>query len=200
MWPSLGPDNDTAALSQKLAVLYAKAESKVETASKKRKDSKKDVELLAKFKGQFPPSLAAVMAGSIVPNLGFHSIALQITITANALGKSEDEMLALCEGVIEKHQSDSTRYNTPAKRREELKRLYRYTQGNPVYEYSRDAVRRLLPVGTPAPDLDGLTQEASGDITASGEEGNDEGLLGGVFVTEKGIFVRKEGLMVSKYS
>lgn len=161
------PTTTAPALSQKLAVLYAKAESKVDAASKKRKDAKKDYELLGKFKGQFPPSLAGVMAGTIVPTQGFHGIALQITITANALGKSEEEMLALCEGLIEKHQSDSSRYNTPAKRREELRRLYRYTQGNPCYEYSRDAVRKLLPAGTPAPDLDGLTQEASGEVTAA---------------------------------
>jgi hypothetical protein len=75
-------------LSQKLAVLYAKAEAKIEAASKKRKDSKKDFELLARFKGQFPPSLAAVMARTVVPTVGFHAIALQVTITANALGKS----------------------------------------------------------------------------------------------------------------
>ncbi len=190
--PREAPQYAPPELSQKLAVLYAKAESKVEAASKKRKDAKKDVQLLAKFAGKYPPSLAGVMAGTIVPNVGFHQIALQVTITSNALGKSEEEMVALCEGLIENHQSDSTRYNTPAKRREELKRLYRYTQGNPCYEYSRDAVRRLLPIGTPAPDLEGLTPEASGDVTAAGENGNDEGLLGGVFVTEKGIFVKSE--------
>jgi hypothetical protein len=181
-----------ATLSQKLAVLYAKAESKVDAASKKRKDSKKDFELLSKFKGQFPPSLAGVMAGTLASNQGFHQIALQITITSNALGKTEEQMIALCEGLIENHQSDSQRYNTPAKRREELKRLYAYTQGNPCYEYSRDAVRKLLPAGTSSPDLDGLTPEAAGEVTASGEAGNDEGLLGGVFVTEQGVFVRKE--------
>jgi hypothetical protein len=43
----------------------------------------------SRFKGQFPPSLAAVMAGTVVPTVGFHSIALQVTITANALGKGK---------------------------------------------------------------------------------------------------------------
>jgi hypothetical protein len=130
--PREAPPLAEPVLSQKLAVLYAKAEAKIEAASKKRKDSKKDFELLAKFKGAFPPSLAAVMAGTVVPTLGFHSIALQVTITANALGKTEEQMLAACEGLIEKHQSDSTRYNMSAKRREELKRLYAYTPGNPT--------------------------------------------------------------------
>jgi hypothetical protein len=87
--PRILPAPAEPVLSQKLAVLYAKAESKVEASAKKRKDSKKDFELLAKFKGEFPPSLAAVMAGTITPKVGFHSIALQVTITANALGKAK---------------------------------------------------------------------------------------------------------------
>jgi hypothetical protein len=93
--PREAPPLAEPVLSQKLAVLYAKAEAKIEAASKK-------------------------------------SIALQVTITANALGKTEEQMLAACEGLIEKHQSDSTRYNMSAKRREELKRLYAYTPGNPT--------------------------------------------------------------------
>jgi hypothetical protein len=180
-------------LSQKLAVMYAKAESKIDAAAKKKKDAKKDFELLAKFKGAYPPSLAAVMNGTIVnETTGFHTIALQVAITSNALGKSEEQMIAAAEGVIANHKSDGTRYNTPQKRKNELLRLYSYTQDNPCYEYSRDAVRRLVPIGTASADLDGLTPEASGEITASSEDGNAEGLHGGVFVTEKGIFCRKE--------
>lgn len=94
--------------------------------------------------------------------------------------------------MTEKHQSDGQRYNTPAKRKTELQRMHRYTQDNPCYGYRRDAVLSLLPMGTPTPDLDGLTAETSGEITAQGEEGNSEGLLGGVFVTEKGVFKRAE--------
>ena len=60
--PRVIPAPAPAELSQKLAVLYAKAEAKVDAATKKRKDPKKDLELLSRFKGEFPPSLAAVMA------------------------------------------------------------------------------------------------------------------------------------------
>jgi hypothetical protein len=77
--------------------------------------------LLAKFKGQFPPSLQKVMAGEAVnAGAGFHKIALQVAITANALGKKEDEIIAACDGLLEKHQSDGHRYNTPVKRRNEI--------------------------------------------------------------------------------
>ena len=78
-------------------------------------------------------------------------------ITSHALGKNAEQMLAACEGLMLNHVSDGTRYNTPAKRRGELQRMFRYTEGNPCYEYRRDAVRSLLTKGTQAPDLDGLT-------------------------------------------
>jgi hypothetical protein len=96
-------------------VLFAKAENKVTAASQRKKSSKADLSLLAKFKGAYPPSMQRIMTGECVaPNLGFHKIALQIAITSNALGKTEDQMLEACAGIIEKHQSDRQRFNTPA--------------------------------------------------------------------------------------
>ena len=96
-------------------MLFAKAEQKVIAAAKRRKDSAKDVELLARFKGEYPPSLLRVMGGEpSAQGIGFHQIAMQIAITSNALGKKEPEMLALCEGLVQNHQSDGSRYNTPA--------------------------------------------------------------------------------------
>jgi hypothetical protein len=180
-------------LSNKLAVMFAAAESKVEAAAKRKKASKQDATLLAKFKGELPPSLLRVLAGEIVaPGTGFHKIALQAAITANAIGMPEERLLQIAEGVVEKHQSDGHRYNTPAKRRAELQRMYRYTQDNVCYDYRRDAVRSLLPMGTPAPDLDGLTEEVAGEVTAQGDNGNSEGLLSGVIVTERGVFKKVE--------
>lgn len=160
-----------------------------EPAAKRRKSSKSDQVLLAKFKGQFPASLQKVMAGEAVnQGAGFHKIALQVAITGNALGKKEDEILAACEGLIEKHQSDGHRYNTPIKRRNEILRLVRYTEGNPCYEYSRDALRSIVDPTVATPDLDGVSEEVAGEVTAEGDNGNSEGLLGGVFVSEKGVF------------
>lgn len=177
-------------LSMKLAVIYAKAEQKVVAAQKRRKNSVNDAALLAKFQGQFPPSLAKVMSGEIVTDgTGFHQIAMQIAITAAALGKKEDVVLPLCEGLIAKHQSDGNRYNTPAKRRAEIVRMLRYCEGNVCYSYSRDAVRKLVPKETPTPDLDGLT-DASGSVISI--ESEDDGMLLGVFMTEMGVFRKAE--------
>ena len=160
-------------------MLYAKAEAKIEAAAKKRKSAKKDVELLAKFKGAFPPSLERVMAGEVVSEgVGFHHIALQVAITANALGKTEEQVLQACEGLIQNHVSDGPRYGTPAKRRAEISRLFTYTQDNPCYEYSRDAVRRLVPIGTPTPDLDGRMRPDRGQVFKRDQnDGQTDGTL-----------------------
>lgn len=107
---------------------------------KRRRAGTKDVELLNQFKGQFLPSLLKVMSGEVIAETaGFHQIALQIAITANAIGVARDKVLALCEGLVQNHQSDGSRYNTPAKRRGELERLLDYASGNPCYTYSRGA-------------------------------------------------------------
>ena len=173
-------------------MIYAKAESKVIAAAKRKKDSTADAKLLTKFKGEYPPSLLNVMAGNATSDgIGFHQIAMQIAITTNALNKSEKAMLELCEGLIQNHVSDGARYNTPAKRRAELSRMYYYTRDNACYTYSKDAVRRLVPEGQPSPNLDGLAGSA-GIITGQGASGNDDGLLGGVFMTETGVYQRTE--------
>ena len=84
--PREAPSITPPLLCQKLAVLYAKASGKIESAAKRKKGAKKDFELLARFKGQFPPSLAKILAGEgTAENVGFHQIALQVAITANAL-------------------------------------------------------------------------------------------------------------------
>jgi hypothetical protein len=175
-----------------LAIIYAKAENAVIAAAKRRKGGEKDAALLAKFKGAFPPSLLKVMAGeSHAGGVGFHQIALQIGITSNALGKREEDVIAACEGLIERHQSDGTRYNSPGKRREELKRMLRYTQDNVCYTYSKDAVRRLLPPEASTPDLDGITD---GSVASGG----DREILEGTFLTREGMFLTRNGIFLTR--
>ncbi len=138
-----------------LAVFYATAEQKIGAAAKRKKDSSKDKALLARFKGQFPPTLAKIMAGEgTAEDVGFHQIAMQIGISSNALGKNEAQMLEACTGLIENHVSDGARYNTPAKRRAELSRMWHYTNDNVCYTYSKDAVRKIAPPDANTLDLD----------------------------------------------
>ena len=132
-------------LNQRLAILYAKAQQKVEAAMKRRKSSAKDANLLNQFKGELPPSLLKIMAGE-TGDIGFHPIAMQIGITANAIGMRLDKVLPLCEGLIQNHKSDGNRYNTPAKRRAEIERMYNYTHDN-VSHYTRLANAPMDGVG-----------------------------------------------------
>lgn len=155
-------------------------------AAKRKKDSTQDAALLAKFGGDFPPSLLRIMGGEATADgMGFHQIAMQIAITSNALAKKEDQMLALCEGLIQNHVSDGSRYNSPAKRKAELQRMFRYTADNVCYTYSKDAVRRLVPADVPAPDLEGLV-DATG-MTQGNDNEDANGLLSGLFMTEAGF-------------
>lgn len=185
--PRTAPTLAAPVLNQALAVMYAKAEGKVIAAAKRRKDSSKDLELLAKFKGDFPPSLLRIMSNEAVADgTGFHQIAMQIAITANALGKKEEDTLALCAPLIANHVSDGNRYNTPSKRTAELQRMLRYTNDNVCYSYSKGAIKVLVPDGVATPDLDGMSAEQGTRIAGTDDEDNED--RGGVFISKTGVY------------
>lgn len=146
-------------LNPTLAALFLKAQLKVDEANKRRaKSGNVDEALLAKFKGQFPPTMERLMRGEgLLEGVGFHKVAMQLAITANALGKSADQLVEACEGLVKTHAGDSSRYGSPRKRREELRRMWEYTHDNPCYSYSRGGLRSLLDPDTPSSDLDGVS-------------------------------------------
>ena len=198
------PLRDDPELNTTLAALFIKAQQKVDEALKRRAKGNKDEELLARFKGQFPPTMEMIMRGeNIAPGTGFHKIALQLAITANALGKSADELVEACEGLCKNHSSDSARYSSPRKRKEELRRMHEYTRDNPCYGYSKGGLRSLVDVDTPTSDLDGLRENAGvgqvpdnddDDAPLSEEEKEAEAghasLYEGLMMTKSGIHKR----------
>jgi hypothetical protein len=113
------------------------------------------VERCEKIGAPLPPSLLALCAGLTPPRegLGFNTIAVQLCIAAHAFSVDVDTLIDLCTGLTERHESDSTRYNTVAKRRDAIRELYRYTQG---YEMSVGGIRSILSADLPANDLRGL--------------------------------------------
>lgn len=197
-------------LSTYLAALFTKSQAKVDFALKTRKASAGDEAVLARYKGDFPPSVKRVMRGdSVMPNMGFHKIAMQLAVTANALGKSREELVEACADLCENHSSDSQRYNSPRKRKEELRRMWDYTHENPCYGFSKGGIRSLLVPGTPTSDLDGVQEGAGvGHVPDSVEPGGkvdepelsqdalDEiaashnSLLEGMMILNDGIFKR----------
>jgi hypothetical protein len=136
----------------KLSIEFSKAAQKVEDLLKKRARFKPDPAVREKASCA---SIQWMMAGmGIKPGTGFQEIATQLAIAAVAAGMSEDRFVVECDGLINNHQSDSTRYGTPERRANELRRMHRYMDGNQCYEFSVGAIKTLL--SHPAPDLDGI--------------------------------------------
>lgn len=195
-------------LSTYLAALFAKSQSKVDSALKSRAKAGNDEALLAKHKGDFPPTVRRLMAGvDVMPNIGFHRIAMQLAVTANALGKSREELVELCDGLVQSHESDSQRYNSPRKRKEELRRMWDYTHENECYGYSRGGIKSICAVGASTSDLDGVGEGVGvGHVPESVAEGAEEeelpqdiqdeiaashsSLLEGMMVLKDGVFKR----------
>lgn len=136
----------------KLSIEFSKAAQKVEALLKRRAKFKPDPNLREKascFSVQY------MMAGlGIKSGVGFQQISTQLAIAAVAAGLSEDQFIVECAGLIENHQGDGSRYNSPGKRSEELRRMHRYMDGNACYEFSVGAIKSLL--NHSAPDLDGI--------------------------------------------
>ena len=142
-----------------------KASERIDKQVKARAKFKGDTEALARFKGEFPASVQRLMNGDgVLPGVGFNKLAMQLAITANALGKTEEQLVEACEGLVQNHSSDSSRYNSPRKRKEELRRMYAYTHDNPLYEYSNGGIKSMCAAGVDTPDLENPMQAHAGMV------------------------------------
>lgn len=183
-----------AEFNHELALLFAEAMLKVKDGVARRaKQSKVDAALVAKFKGQLPPTVKAILKGEkLRDDAGWNQIAMQIAIVANTLGKSHDEIVEQARGLIDSHSGDSGRYGTPALRERELRAQLAYTQDNPCYTYSAGAIKKLLADGEHAPDLAGITNdEVAKDYEETREliegEEDDDDFTGGLIIGKHGV-------------
>jgi len=187
-----GPSYTLAApvLAPKLALIFTKCKDKVRKATGTKKKSRADERLVKTFSGTFPATLMMVGRGeNLRDDAGFQKIATQIAISAIALGMSEADMLAACEGLIETHSGDGKRYNTPSKRRRELSRMYDYMTDNPCYEFSVGGIKSVLAEGTSTPDLDASIDDPDGVLEESEDDLDDE-VTQGVVINKHGIFAK----------
>lgn len=197
------PLRDLPELNMALAAMFIKAQGKVEDGIKRRSKGTVDLDLLARHKGQFPPTVEKILRGEcLAPGVGFHKLAMQLAITANALGKTADQLVEAGEGLCKTHSGDSSRYGSPRKRKEELRRMHDYTRDNPCYGYSRGGIRSLVDVDTPTGDLDGVSANAGVGMVAEEEDDNlpDEvvsditsgqaSLIEGLMITKSGVHKR----------
>jgi hypothetical protein len=136
---------EPAALDSHLGLLFAQARDKVDKGVAKAKKAKPQVASLDKFKGEWPDTLQLILQGvGLKPDVGWNYVSMQLAIVASALGKSEEDLLTDATPLIETHDGDSDRYGSPRKRRDDLKQMYRYVNGNPCYEYSAGGIIGLL--------------------------------------------------------
>lgn len=202
--PRSGMPVEPAVLNPELGLLFASARDKVERSAAKTKVKAKDTEALKRFKGEWPETLQLLLQGEgLKEDVGWNYISLQLATTASALGKSEDQLLEDAAPLINGHKGDSARYNTASKRREDLRQMYRYTNGNPCYDFSTGGVMALLipeiranadisfgeyTPETPAEPVvkeDGTTEAVANDEISDSSAEN-------VRVNKHGIFVRAD--------
>lgn len=201
--PRLEPYRTEPVLNDQLATLYSKCLDRVKRGVANRPKAAKDLEALAHFKGEFPATLRKVMSGEgLADGVGFNRVAMQIAITANALGKSAEETLRLSQGLIANHSGDSSRYSSPGKRRRALEEAIHYTSGNDAYNYSVGGIRSLLAPGVGSSDLDGVSPTTAGfvpdnvdDLELSEEaeqafESAENSLYDGISILKTGIWRR----------
>ncbi len=176
-----------------LALTFTKSRDKVKKAVAARRNSKSDEKLIATFNGDFPSSVKLLGSGIVTrEGVGFQKLATQLAITAHALGQSEEQLLAICEGVIQNHKGDGSRYGTAQKRQKELRRMYHYMHDNPCYEFSAGGIKACLAVGTPTQDLNQHIEDETGVLEDDEElEIND--------AISKGVRFNKFGMHCKVY-
>jgi hypothetical protein len=189
---SIVPFPEPASFSHGLGILFLEAQQKVADATKKKRGAKKDRAVIEQFKGQWPPTVQALLKGEkLSPDAGWNQIAMQIAIVANALGKDHEKVVEEAQTLIQSHHGDSARYGTPAKREAELRTQLAYTQDNPCYVYAAGAIKALLVEGEYAADLAGITDKADvqdyEESKALAEETEGRDHTGGLLVGTAGI-------------
>lgn len=176
-------------LSPRLAAKFDDFRKKVDEKMRvnaKRKDN--SAEAVKAFEGEWPPSALRAMNGEgLNPDVGLNRIALQLGILSVALGKSLDEHIAACKGLIASHKGDG--HSNKRQVRNELKRMYAYADNNPTYTYSSTAFRSILAEEGSNEDL---APEAS--VSSKRERGDLGDLSGGISIGNNGTYLRKDGI------
>lgn len=156
-----------ASCNSALAMRFNAAREKVQANMRgKKKRVEKANAFLDPWKKakKHPPTIEGIMSGEIVADgVGFQALSMQIAIYATSVDMPLEEMIERCRGLCENHVSDSHRYNSPTKRREELARMYRYMAENSLYEFDVGPIARLVKPGVSINDLGVLDTEDKDD-------------------------------------
>ena len=190
--PRASPPIEAPKFNPTLAVLFSICEDKVQAGLRRRKSAKPNTDLIKKYNGEWPATVRGILDGdNITEGAGFNRIALQLAITAHALGKSEKDLLRDSEGLCDKHQSDGVRYNTFRKRQAELSRMFWYLAGNPCFSFDVGPIKALVSKDTDTSDLTPGDYAANeGDSDSDSDEGT--GIDRGIRINQSGFFVKTD--------
>jgi hypothetical protein len=140
-----------------LATMYGESCSKFEATNRRKAvtSSREVAEVKQRFQGKLPPSLEALGQGCFPARGGFNQIAFQMCLAAQTVGMDEAATLKACAGLIQNHESDGHRYNTPSKRRDELRTMYRFVDRS-TYSFSVGGALSILPISLKCNDFRGM--------------------------------------------
>jgi hypothetical protein len=179
------PERAPATLSPSLAALFSDHQQKVTQRLRERAKKKTDDTLIKRMGGDWPESVKAVMRGENVSDAGLNKVALQLGILSNALGKTWEQHLSACEGLVKTYKGDG--HGTRRAVREELKRMFGYACGNNAYSYSPAAMAAIMETPALAKDLRGNAAPTAG---TNPEDMGD--LSKGVMLGSNGLYSLRE--------
>lgn len=200
--PTLVPDPSPPTCNSAFAMLFERSKDKVtaQMRGKKKKQAAANAYLEPWKKAKkTPPTIESLMDGENVrEGAGFQQLSMQLAIYATSVDMSLEAFLERCRGLCEKHVSDSSRYGSFSKRREELARMFRYMEENTLYDFEVGPIANLVTKGVPITDLgvvetedhdDVPNVETDGDTSAPGEAvDTHRGVRKGFFMNAEGMF------------
>ena len=146
----------------KFSIVYEAASQKI--LSQKRKKIKPFDAAALK---QHEPTVKRLMNGETNGSAGFNNIALQLALYAREARMTADDLVQACQGLIQGHQSDGTRYNTPRRREGEIRRMYFYVEDNAAYDYAIEPIKALV-VKSVSPDSPDFDEAEDAEATSGG--------------------------------
>lgn len=182
-FPALSDPVYSPQLGAKFDDFKKKVEQRYREAKKRGGDNK---QALKSFAGEWPQSALTLMDGeNLSSEHGLNKIALQLGILSAGLGKTLEQHIDACDGLIKTYRGDG--HTTRREVRNELKRMFRYVEDNPAYGFSAGGLRSIMDDGDAATDLStdtrGTKSKRAGDLTD---------LAGGLVNGTDGIYSSKD--------
>jgi len=182
-----------------LGLLFSVARDKVDAAAKKAKAKKKSAVSLTRFKGDWPKALTTLITTGegVKDGTGWNRVAMQLSLTGQALGRTEEQVLTDLAPLIETYVGDSERYGSRVRRANHFRDMWRYLEGNITYDFDVAGLGSILDKGFDLAEMecDGYESEEAieEDEEAEPTEGSEEKPDAlPVRLSSKGIWVRGE--------